>query len=148
MSPGLWLLVALAAVALAGWAYGMREERVAGRAGPAAVRTVAVFLILGALALPALRDSGVGVPERVVLLDISRSMTLPVRAGDAGGRTRIDSALALLPGSRPIGSISSATAPSPPDSTRWTRSARGTTQAGLNRRCRPPAWEGQTASGC
>ncbi|MXX77443.1 MAG: hypothetical protein F4Z33_00265, partial [Gemmatimonadales bacterium] len=97
MSPGLWLLVALGAVALAGWAYGAREERVAGRTGPAAVRAVAVFLILGALALPALRDSGVGAPERVVLLDISRSMTLPVRAGTAGGATRLDSALALLP---------------------------------------------------
>ena len=101
MSPGLWVLVALGAVALAGWAYGAREERVAGRAGPAAVRAVAVFLILGALALPALRDSGVGAPERVVLLDISRSMTLPVRAGDAGGATRLDSALALLPGLAP-----------------------------------------------
>ncbi|MDE2661515.1 MAG: hypothetical protein OXI39_00720 [Gemmatimonadota bacterium] len=101
MSPGLWFLVALGAVVLAGWAYGAREERVAGRAGPAAVRAVAVFLILGALALPALRDSGVGAPERVVLLDISRSMTLPVRAGDAGGATRLDSALALLPGLAP-----------------------------------------------
>ena len=97
MSPGLWLLVALGAVALAGWAYGTREERVAGRMGPAAVRAVAVFLILGALALPALRGSGVGTPERVVLLDISRSMTLPVRAGGIGGATRLDSALALLP---------------------------------------------------
>ena len=53
MNPGLWVLVVLGAVALAGWAYGMREERVAGRAGPAAVRAAAVFLILGALALPA-----------------------------------------------------------------------------------------------
>ena len=97
MSPGLWLLVALGAVALAGWAYGTREERVAGRMGPAAVRAAAVFLILGALALPALRGSGVGMPERVVLLDVSRSMTLPVRAGDTGGATRLDSALALLP---------------------------------------------------
>lgn len=97
MSPGLWLLVALAAVALAGWAYATREERVAGRSGPAALRAAALFLILGALALPALRDSGVGVPERVVLLDISRSMALPVRAGEAGGTTRLDSALALLP---------------------------------------------------
>lgn len=97
MSPGLWLLVALGAVALAGWAYGTREERVAGRMGPAAVRAAAVFLILGALALPALRGSGVGTPERVVLLDVSRSMTLPVRAGDTAGATRLDSALALLP---------------------------------------------------
>ena len=101
MSPGLWVLVALGAVVLAGWAYGAREERVAGRAGPAAVRAVAVFLILGALALPALRDSGVGAPERVVLLDISRSMTLPVRAGDGGGVTRLDSAVALLHGLAP-----------------------------------------------
>lgn len=97
MSPGLWLLVALAALALAGWAYGTREERVAGRGGPAAVRAAAVFLILGALALPALRDSGVGVPERVVLVDVSRSMGLPVRAGVVAGPTRLDSALALLP---------------------------------------------------
>lgn len=101
MSPGLWLLVALGAVALAGWAYGTREERVAGRTGPAAVRAAALFLILGALALPALRGGGVGAPERVVLLDISRSMTLPVRAGEPGGATRLDSALALLPALAP-----------------------------------------------
>lgn len=97
MSPGLWLLVALGAVALAGWAYGTREERVAGRTGPAAIRAAALFLILGALALPALRGGGVGVPERVVLLDISRSMTLPLRAEEPGGATRLDSALAFLP---------------------------------------------------
>ena len=96
MTPGLWVLVALGAVAMAGWAYGTREERVAGRSGPAAVRAVAIFLILGGLALPALRGTGLGAPERVVLLDLSRSMTLPVRPGDPSARTRLDSALAVL----------------------------------------------------
>ncbi|WP_420634132.1 vWA domain-containing protein [Candidatus Palauibacter sp.] len=97
MTPGLWLLVGLAAVAIAGWAYGTREERVAGRGGPAAVRAAAIFLILGGLALPALRGGGVGAPERVVLLDVSGSMALPVRAADPAARTRLDSALAVLP---------------------------------------------------
>ena len=108
MTPGLLVLVACAAVAIVGWAYGAREERVAGRIGPAALRAGAVFLILGGLALPALRGGAAEVPERVVLLDASRSMTLPVRAGggsDAAGGgsvpSRLDSALALLPSLAP-----------------------------------------------
>ena len=101
MTPGLWVLVACAAVAIVGWAYGAREERVAGRIGPAALRAAAVFLILGGLALPALRGGAAGAPERVLLLDASRSMTLPVRAGGAAAPSRLDSALALLPSLAP-----------------------------------------------
>ena len=101
MTPGLWVLAALGAVAIAAWAYGTREERVSGRSGPAAIRAAAVFLILGGLALPALRGSGVGPPQRVVLLDVSRSMSLPVRAGDPAAPSRLDSALALLPSFAP-----------------------------------------------
>ena len=42
MSPILWLLAAAVATALVVWAYGAREERVAGRRGPAALRLVEV----------------------------------------------------------------------------------------------------------
>lgn len=101
MTPALWVLAALGALAIAAWAYGTREERVAGRSGPAAVRAVAVFLVLGGLALPSLRGGGVGSPGRVVLIDGSRSMMLPVRAGDPSARSRLDSALALLPSLSP-----------------------------------------------
>ena len=117
MTPGLWVLVALGAIAVAGWAYGAREERVSGRLGPAAVRAVAVFLILAGLALPALRGGAGGVPTRVVLLDASRSMMLPARAGTPGP-SRLDSALALLPALAPdlLYLFGDAPVPVPPDS--------------------------------
>lgn len=92
MNPGFWFLIGLFSVAIAFWAYGTREERVPGRMGPATVRALVVFLVLGGLALPAFRDRTVGAPERVVLLDISRSMNLPVRAGDPAALSRLDSA--------------------------------------------------------
>ena len=77
MNPSFWLLIGLFSVAIAFWAYGTREERVPGRLGPATIRALIVFLVLGGLALPAFRDRTLGPPERSVLLDISRSMSLP-----------------------------------------------------------------------
>jgi len=74
----------------------VREERVAGRFGPAALRAVALFLVLGGLALPALRGRVLQAPRRVVLLDLSRSMTLPVTPGEASGPSRLDSARAVV----------------------------------------------------
>lgn len=96
MSPLLWLLAAGVAVVLVGWAYGGREERVEGRLGPAVLRAVALFLVFGGLALPALRGGAVRPPERVVLIDLSRSMALPVRADASDAPRRIDSALVEL----------------------------------------------------
>lgn len=93
--------MAVVAVGVAGWAYGAREERVPGRNGPAILRALVVFLVLGGLALPALRGGPLEAPERVVLLDVSRSMALPARAGDAGRATRLDSALVELRRLRP-----------------------------------------------
>lgn len=92
MNPLLWSVAALAAIGLVLWAYGAREERVPGRFGPAALRTAALFLMLAGLFLPALRGRVVGAPERVVIVDASASMALPVRAGGTGP-TRLDSAL-------------------------------------------------------
>lgn len=94
MSIAVWIVCALVAIVVAAWAYGAREERVGGRAGPAAIRALAVFLILGGLSLPALRGRTVGAPTRVALLDVSRSMALPARPG--ADRSRLDSARALL----------------------------------------------------
>ncbi len=96
MSPLLWGVLGLGAVGLAVWAYAAREERVPGRAGPAALRAAAVFLVLGGLALPSLRGGRAAAPGRVALLDVSRSMTLPVRPGDPSTHTRFDSARAEL----------------------------------------------------
>lgn len=93
MNPLLWSVAALAAIGLVAWAYGAREERVPGRFGPAALRTAALFLMLAGLVLPALRGRVIGSPERVVLLDASASMQLPVRAGGTAA-TRLDSAIA------------------------------------------------------
>ncbi|MDH3732228.1 MAG: hypothetical protein OEU54_01795 [Gemmatimonadota bacterium] len=93
MSPLVLLFAALAALGLVLWAYGAREERVSGRSGPATLRAIALFLILAGLALPAFRGRVVGAPERVVLIDASASMGLPVRPGDEGARSRLDSAL-------------------------------------------------------
>lgn len=101
MMRAVWILVAaLLAVAAAGWSYGRREETVAGRGGPATLRALALFLLLTGFALPALGPgSGTGV-EPLFLLDLSRSMALPARAGDPG-RSRIDSARQLIAAARP-----------------------------------------------
>jgi len=96
MSPLLWSAAAGVAVALVLWAYGAREERVQGRLGPAVLRAIVLFLVFGGLALPALRGRATGPPKRVVLLDLSRSMALPVRAGGPDAPRRIDSALVEL----------------------------------------------------
>jgi len=101
MSPLLWFLAAGVAGALVLWAYGGREERVQGRLGPAALRAVVLFLVFGGLALPALRGDVARPPQRVVLLDLSRSMALPVRAGAPDAPRRIDSALVELARLRP-----------------------------------------------
>ena len=101
MSPLVLFLAAVAALGLVAWAYGAREERVSGRSGPAALRAIALFLVLGGLALPALTGGVVGAPDRVVLIDASSSMGLPVRPGDAAAPTRIDSALAVARGLSP-----------------------------------------------
>lgn len=94
MSVAVWLGCALIAVVVAAWAYGAREERVSGRSAPAAIRALAIFLILGGLSLPSLGGRTVGAPTRVALLDLSRSMSLPARPGAAN--TRLDSARAEL----------------------------------------------------
>ncbi|MCG8466877.1 MAG: hypothetical protein MJB57_01515 [Gemmatimonadetes bacterium] len=99
MSALVWGLFALLAMALAAWAYIGREERVPGRAGPAILRALAVFLVLGGLSLPALRGGTVGAPTRVALLDVSRSMALPADPTD--DRARLDSARTLLAGFAP-----------------------------------------------
>jgi len=96
VSPVLWLLAAIVALALVVWGYGVREERVPGRLGPAVLRVGALFLILAGLALPALRGRVVGAAQRVALLDLSRSMTLPVRPADPAAPSRLDSARAEL----------------------------------------------------
>lgn len=96
MSPLLWSLAAGVAVVLVGWAYGAREERVQGRLGPALLRAIVLFLVFGGLALPALRGGAVRPPDRVVLIDLSRSMALPVRADAPDAPRRIDSALVEL----------------------------------------------------
>ncbi len=79
------------ALAVVAWAYGIREERVPGRAGPATLRILAIFLVLGGLALPAFRGRVASAPARVVLVDVSRSMALPAGPG-AGAPSRLDSA--------------------------------------------------------
>lgn len=101
MTPALPLaLAALAAIGLAAWGYGLREERVSGRLAPATVRALALFLLLGGLWLPALRGGPPGPPARVALLDVSRSMSLPAAAHDSGP-TRLDAALRLVDSLRP-----------------------------------------------
>jgi len=96
VSPLLWSLVVVTALGLVFWGYGAREERVPGRLGPAALRGAVLFLVLGGLALPAFRGRVVGAPKRVVLLDVSASMALPVRAGDPTAPSRLDSARVVV----------------------------------------------------
>ncbi|MGH7539804.1 MAG: hypothetical protein ACRELC_02275, partial [Gemmatimonadota bacterium] len=93
-------VAAVVAIGLAAWGYGAREERVAGRILPAAIRALALFLLLGGLWLPALRGGAPGPPARVVLLDVSGSMSLPISAA-AAERSRFDAARALVDSLRP-----------------------------------------------
>ena len=91
----LWITgAALVSGALTAWLYLRREERVPGRTLPAALRGVALFLVMAGPALPTLRQPAGSRPDAVVLLDISRSMALPVEAEAV--RSRLDSARALL----------------------------------------------------
>ncbi len=100
MSAFLVLLAAtLLAVSLSALAYGWREERVPRRLPAAVLRAIALFLVAGGLFLPSLAREGPAGPQRVVLLDGSRSMALPVDVGSE--LTRRDSALALLKSLRP-----------------------------------------------
>jgi hypothetical protein len=85
-----WLSGSAIAAAAAAWIrYGFREESVPGRAGPAILFAIALFLIFAGLVLPPLRPSPSAPTPRVVILDISASMDLP---GLPGGPTRLDSA--------------------------------------------------------
>jgi hypothetical protein len=91
-----WIaLAAIAASALAVWAYGYREEPVRGRSGPGLLRGLATFFLLAGLWLPALRSPAFETRGALVLLDVSASMGLPSRPG---GSSRFDSARALLAG--------------------------------------------------
>ncbi len=96
MPTWLWItLAAIAASALAVWAYGYREEPVRGRSGPGLLRGLATFFLLAGLWLPALRPPAFETRGALVLLDVSASMGLPSRPG---GSSRLDSARALLAG--------------------------------------------------
>ena len=110
MNAALWLAAAAVASGLAAWAYVWREEPVPARTIPGVLRGLALFLIIAGLWLPPLRGGAPEPPSRVVLLDGSRSMSLPLNAEDpesagsnvgSGGAerspraTRFDSAVAL-----------------------------------------------------
>jgi hypothetical protein len=116
MNAALWLLALAVAGGLAAWAYVWREEPVPARTIPGVLRGIALFLILAGLWLPPIRDGASEPPSRVVLLDGSRSMSLPVSAeqiasaaprggpGAAPGgqpATRFESALAVTMGLTP-----------------------------------------------
>ncbi len=93
------LAAALLAVSLSALAYGWREERLPRRLPAAVLRAVALFLIAGGLVLPSIRGERPVGPRRMVLLDMSRSMDLPLDVGRE--RSRRDSALALLDSLQP-----------------------------------------------
>jgi hypothetical protein len=98
MAQQIWLAAAAASAILVSvfW-YARREERVRGRAVAAALRMVSLFLILGGLFLPSFGRGGEAGPQRVALLDTSRSMTLPASAMTG----RLDSALRVMRGFSP-----------------------------------------------
>lgn len=95
------LAVALAASSL--WWYARREEPVRGRGVGAALRVVAILLLLTGPWLPSPGGEGRGPEGPTVLLDVSRSMGLPAGA-DSGGISRLDSARRRL-GGRAAGRI-------------------------------------------
>jgi len=79
---------AIAAAAAAAIRYGLREEAVPGRTGPAILFALALFLVLAGFVLPSLRSSPTVPTPLVTILDISASMDLP---GFPGGPSRLDS---------------------------------------------------------
>lgn len=97
--PVVWVSVSAIVAAVAAWIrYGLREESVPGRLGPAILFAIALFLVLAGFVLPRLKPPPTAPTPRVAILDISASMDLPVLAG---GRTRLDSGLAELRGLAP-----------------------------------------------
>lgn len=93
MTHPLWLAAAAGlAIFITLFWYAHREERVRGRWTAAVLRALALFLILGGLFLPAFGRGGPGSTGSVVLLDTSRSMTLPA----SPRTTRLDSARAVV----------------------------------------------------
>ncbi len=92
--PVIWVIGSSIAAAAVAWIrYGIREEAVPGRIGPATLFALALFLVLAGFALPPLRPPRSPVAPRVAILDISASMELPLAPG---GPTRIDSGLAVV----------------------------------------------------
>ena len=92
--PVMWLSGSAIAATAAGWIrYGLREEAVPGRAGPAILFSIALFLILAGFVLPPLRPAPTAPTPSIAILDVSASMELP---GRPGGPTRLDSALVEL----------------------------------------------------
>ncbi len=93
MTHPLWLAASAGlAIFIALLWYARREERVRGRWAAALLRALALFLILGGLFLPALGRGGTESSGLVVLLDTSRSMTLPA----SPTATRLDSARVIV----------------------------------------------------
>lgn len=87
------LAAALVAAAVAWWSYGILEEPVTGRLGPAVLRGGALFFLLAGWWLPP-TSFGVGGGDtvRALLVDASASMSLPARVE---GPSRADSAARL-----------------------------------------------------
>jgi hypothetical protein len=92
--PLVWILAAAIAAAAAAWIrYGLREESVPGRFGPAALFATALFLILAGPLVPRLQAPRTVPSPEIAILDISASMDLP---SIPGGGSRLDSGLAEL----------------------------------------------------
>ena len=84
---------ALVAAAVAWWSYGVLEEPVEGRRGPAVLRAGALFFLLAGWWLPPSPFGTRGSDAvRALLLDASASMSLPARLD---GPSRADSAARL-----------------------------------------------------
>ncbi|MFW6090215.1 MAG: hypothetical protein ACODAB_10710, partial [Gemmatimonadota bacterium] len=87
------VLAALAGAAASWWAYARLEEPVPGRAGPAILRGIALFLLLAGWWLPSVSvGAGGDRPTTALLVDRSLSMSLPA---SVGGMSRADSAALL-----------------------------------------------------
>jgi hypothetical protein len=92
--PVVWLSVSAIAAAASAWIrYGLREEAVPGRVGPAILFALALFLVLAGFILPPLQPAPTARNPSVAILDISASMDLPALPG---GPTRLDSGRAVV----------------------------------------------------